>query len=144
MGPIEDPVYFEACRKACRNLQDNVHVEWLKERSSAEVEKVLESNHFFISATLGENFGHAIFEALSAGKPVIISDRTQWKNLSNQCAGFDIPLENEDEWRRTVQVCVDMNHDKYEKWSLSAAAYSELFRKNSELIQKNLNLFGAK
>ena len=32
--------------------------------------------------TAGENFGHVILEAMQAGVPVLISDKTLWKNLS--------------------------------------------------------------
>ena len=45
--------------------------------------------------TLGENFGHAIIEALDAGLPVVISDRTPWRNLEQAGVGADLPLEDE-------------------------------------------------
>ena len=35
----------------------------------------------FLLPTGGENFGHAIFEALSCGVPALISDRTPWRDL---------------------------------------------------------------
>ena len=50
--------------------------------------------HFFILPTLGENFGHVFIEALAAGCPLIISNRTPWLELEKKGIGWDIPLEN--------------------------------------------------
>ena len=143
LGPVEDSPYFQNCKIECEKLPQNVKVEWLQERVPEKVEEELSLNHFFISATLGENFGHAIFEAVSSGKPVIISDRTQWRGLSLENVGFDLPLENPDEWEVTVQACIDMDNQTYAEASHAAEKYAGLFRNNEELLKKNLNLFGA-
>lgn len=42
--------------------------------------------------TFNENYGHAIVESFVAGLPVVISDRTPWRNLEKINAGWDIPL----------------------------------------------------
>ena len=143
LGPVEDYSYFESCRKECEKLPLNVKVEWLGEGHPEIVKKILKAHHFFISATLGENFGHAIFEALSMGKPVIISDRTQWKGLEVNKTGFDLPLENPEKWKSTIQFCVDMNDSVYQEYSSAAEKFAGLFSKDAELVQKNLNLFGG-
>ncbi len=48
----------------------------------------------FFLAPFSENFGHAINEALSAGVPVVISDKTPWRNLQEKGMGWDLPLDN--------------------------------------------------
>ncbi len=42
----------------------------------------------FILPTRGENFGHAILEALAAGVPVLLSDKTPWNHVVSSGAGW--------------------------------------------------------
>ena len=51
------------------------------------VEESLQASHLFALLTLGENFGHAIGEALRAGCPVLISDQTPWTDVVATGAG---------------------------------------------------------
>ena len=44
----------------------------------------------FLLPTRGENFCHAVFDALEAGLPVLISDQTPWQDLAG--AGYALPL----------------------------------------------------
>ena len=46
----------------------------------------------FLLPSLGENFGHAIWEALACGVPVVVSDRTPWRGLAALGVGYDLPL----------------------------------------------------
>ena len=46
---------------------------------------------------MGENFGHAVFEALIAGLPVLLSDRIPfYSEIEKFGAGFMFPLENQE------------------------------------------------
>ena len=58
-------------------------------------EAVVSSDLLFLP-TAGENFGHAIQEALAAGCPVLISDRTRWRDLAPKGVGWDLPLSAPD------------------------------------------------
>ena len=53
----------------------------------------MKNYHCLFLPSTGENYGHAIVEAFSAGLPVIISTLTPWKNLESQKVGWDIPLD---------------------------------------------------
>ena len=44
--------------------------------------------------TLGENYGHVIFESLAGGCIPIISDQTLWKDLGEQEVGYVLPLQD--------------------------------------------------
>ena len=48
-------------------------------------------------------FGHVIFEALSLGIPVLISDRTPWTNLVNSGSYAAIPLNKPDQYIVFIQ-----------------------------------------
>ena len=42
----------------------------------------------FVFPTLGENFGHVVFESLAAGTPVIVGNDTPWGQLETAGAGW--------------------------------------------------------
>ena len=50
-------------------------------RATRRSSKRIARSDVFLLPTGGENFGHAIFEALSCGVPVLISDQTPWRGL---------------------------------------------------------------
>src|SRR5262249_2881691 len=58
-----------------------------------------------------------------AGCPVVTSDQTPWRNLTQSGAGWDLPLNDLDAWRNQVQMCVDMDARMYEAASRSARAF---------------------
>ena len=47
----------------------------------------------FLFPTVGENYGHVIQEALSAGCVALISDQTPWQDLEQSGVGAAIPLD---------------------------------------------------
>ena len=92
VGPIEDQRYYEQCLRAVEQLPSSVAVEFVGAKTEVEVRELLLASDTMILPTLGENFGHAIFESLAVGTPVIISDQTIWRGLVEQKAGWDLPL----------------------------------------------------
>lgn len=100
-GVIEDQAYWARCEAAIAALPAHVQVRYRRPLRPDEVADVLAAYDLFFLPTLGENYGHVIREALSAGLPVLISDRTPWRGLAAQSAGADLPLEAPDafvEW----------------------------------------------
>lgn len=91
-GVIEDAPYWERCQKRISSLPPNITVRYCGEARPDQVETILAAYDFFLLPTFGENFGHAIREALSAGLPVLISDQTPWRGLAALDAGADIAL----------------------------------------------------
>src|SRR5262249_46684314 len=91
--------------------------------------------------TLGENFGHAIFDALAVGCPVIVSDATPWQELSGKGAGWSLPLEAQDLWRSVLLDCINMDQTPYISMSHRARKYALDFIQTSDILQKNRELF---
>ena len=108
---------------------------------SDEVPIVLKSYDFFVLLSEGENFGHAILEGLSAGCPVIISNRTPWRNLESKQIGWDIEVEDKNTILETFQKALDMDQQTYQGWSLSALSYAKNFINNPEILEQNKALF---
>ena len=102
-GPLENKDYWSACKNQVHHCLKNVKVNYRGELEHEKMHEVLQEYDLMLMPTLGENFGHSIIEALSAGLPVIISDRTPWKNLMAAGVGADLPLENEFEFVRQLE-----------------------------------------
>ena len=111
-GPVRDEQYFISLQDIVKKLPANVNVSFLPPVLPREVNKVLTNYHYFILPTLGENFGHAIFEAFNMGLPVLISDQTPWKNLEEKTAGWDLRLD-ERTWLDTMNQLITINEEKY-------------------------------
>jgi glycosyltransferase involved in cell wall biosynthesis len=106
-----------------------------------QVEQLINEHHLCVLPTLGENFGHAIFEALNAGRPVLISDQTPWCNLAEHHAGWDLPLSDENRFVQVLQQVADMDNEAFQQWSTGAWQYAKNFTGHSNLKEKYKELF---
>lgn len=91
----------------------------------------------FFLPTLGENFGHVIYEALACSLPVLISDQTPWRNIENAGAGWDIPLSNPEQFIRVIDECAAMEPAVYMKLRENARRHAERFYYSSEIVKQN-------
>ncbi|WP_422484802.1 glycosyltransferase [Gudongella sp. DL1XJH-153] len=140
-GPIEDKIYWNKCKKNIDSLPSNIAVKYNGLISHEEVMSVFNNNHIFLFPTLGENFGHVISEALIGGCPVITSDQTPWRHLSESGVGWDLNLSNENEFVDVIQKCVDLNQKEYRIFSEKAFEYGRSKSNRQEDIAKSYELF---
>lgn len=141
VATIEDEAYWLQCREIIESLPETITVELQQDVPHNQVEQLISDHHLFVLPTLGENFGHAIFEALSAGRPVLISDQTPWRNLQEQHAGWDLPLSNEKEFVRVLQEVDGMDDAAFQQWSTGAWQYAKNFTESSNLEERYKELF---
>jgi len=142
-GPIDDRDYWQQCQKRIESLPDNVVVRYQGTLPHELVVKVAAEYDFFLLPTLGENFGYAILETMAAGCPVVISDRTPWQKVSEQGAGWILPLEDREGWRRVLQHCVDMDPKVYAQFSSRARKFVEVWATSSYHRDDMIQLFTA-
>lgn len=116
VAPIEDQVYWSSCTSAMEKLGPNIHVRVLQHVPHAQIEEHILLNHIFALPTKGENFGHAIYEAISAGRPVLISDQTPWRGLEARKAGWDLPISDASLFRERIERMVGMGQEEYGQW----------------------------
>lgn len=93
-GPDEDQDYWQRCQAAIAALPDHVQVVREGATPPEAVPGVLAAHDLMILPSLGEGFGHSIAESLAVGTPVLISDRTPWRNLAEHGLGLDLPLDD--------------------------------------------------
>jgi glycosyltransferase involved in cell wall biosynthesis len=103
-GPAEDAAYWKRCQDLIAALPPHIAVHWHGETSNEGVVAALAQTDLFFLPTAGENFGHAIFEALSTGTPALISDQTPWRQLAAAKAGWDLPLGEPNLWVEAIDA----------------------------------------
>lgn len=123
IGPVRDHAYWEQCRAQIAALPATIRVEHRGEIPHEQIAAELAGHHFFILPTLGENFGHAIIEALVAGCPVLISDQTPWHDVPAAGAGWVLPVDDAAAWQRALAEALAMDEADYRAISARAREY---------------------
>jgi len=139
-GVIKDNSYWESFLDKIKEAH-NIQFNYKGDLPNHLVQKTLAEYDFFILPTLGENFGHAIYEALGSGTPVIISDKTPWRNLEKQNAGWDIPLEEPEKFVDVLNKCAAMGHEEYSQWSHEAYNYAKYYYEMYDPTEKYIRMF---
>lgn len=140
-GPAEDASYWSRCEAEIRSLGPNIRVAFHSLVDHSAAGTIFGSHHLFLFPTLGENYGHVIYEALSAGCPVLISDRTPWRGLAKTRAGWDLPLEQPELFRKALEDCVAMTESEFHAASARARAFADSFVNQYDLLAAYLALF---
>ena len=145
-GPLEDKAYWEETEKVIDCLPANIKIEY---KGSLAYEKAIETlidYHFFILPTLGENFGHVFIEALAAGCPLIISDRTPWLDLEKKQIGWDIPLGEPEKWLEVLNQCIKLDDVSYRNISNKSREFAADWLTQPEIEEDTLRVleFGLK
>ena len=137
----EDANYWAACKKLISKLQFKVDIESYIDLPHAKIKPLLEKAHLFVLPTEGENFGHAIFEALAVGCPVLISDQTPWQNLQSNKAGMDLPLSDLSDFTKAIQTFVDMGDAEWQEYRRGALALAQDYENNLAALAQYNQLF---
>jgi len=140
-GPIEDESYWNYCLKIIENLCDKIKVNYKGLIDYNQVVNVLSDYHLFILPSKGENFGHVIQEAFLAGCPVIISNRTPWRNLKSINVGYDISLDRQDLFIKAIEEFIYMSYESYETLATKAREYGRYKVDNQISIEEHINMF---
>jgi hypothetical protein len=101
----------------------------------------MQSQHVTLLPTLGENFGHTILESFLNAMPVVISDRTPWKNLEKNQGGYALPLQEPQKFIDALTSYQMMDAAEFLQASHGAFAFALRYLKSSEAIALNKALF---
>ena len=142
-GPIYDTDYWAVCKTQVEKLPEHIAVHYQGPLESELVPKTLLDYDFFAMLSEGENFGHAILEALSSGLPVLISNRTPWTNLRAERVGWDVALEDKNDIQKAFTEALSMPQEVYSLWSDAAYNYANDFCSNPELVAQTKEMLAA-
>ncbi|MCX6431888.1 MAG: glycosyltransferase family 4 protein [Actinobacteria bacterium] len=86
-GSVSDEAYWARCRALAEKLPSNISFSYAGPYRPEEAAEIFSKADALVLPTRGENFGHAIAEALSVGCPVVISQNTIWTDMANSGSG---------------------------------------------------------
>ena len=133
-GSIKEEKYWQNCLEKIKLLPSNIKVNYFGGLNPLNIEKRYLFYDLFILPSKSENFGHSIFEALSAGKPVITSHFTPFNDLDIHCAGSNVSLENLSEITKSINFFASMPQEDYVKWNNGARRYASS-RNNQQALK---------
>lgn len=141
-GPLEDKVYWDRCQSLIASLPSNVSINYRGEVMPTHVLETLSAYDLFVLPSLGENYGHVVFESLSSGTPVLISDRTPWLS-SADCAIRSLPLDKPKQWAVTIDQHARLSANERFEFKKHALNYARKYRLTSDSVVKTRDLFYA-
>jgi glycosyltransferase involved in cell wall biosynthesis len=140
-GPIEDAAYRQRCRQQIATLPNNINVDWRGPVNFDSVPDTLAQYDAMLLPTFGENFGHAIVEALAAGCPVVISDRTPWRGLASRGVGWDLPLDNLVAYHRALAALAAMDEWDHGQMRTRSIQYAASAVSSPDAVESHRRLF---
>jgi glycosyltransferase involved in cell wall biosynthesis len=143
IASLEDKEYWKKCEELISRLPSNIKINFKGEVPNEEVEKFLCMQDILALPTQGENFGHAIFESLIAGRPVVISDQTPWQGLAQWKAGWDISLNQPEKFTEVMKQFSHMNQEEMNEWCVGAWQFAKNYIEHSDLKKRYLEVFAS-
>lgn len=137
-GPREDVIYWRQCEATIATLPRHVEVVVAEGVHPTKVVQTLAAHDLFFFPTRGENYGHVIVEALSAGLRLLLSDQTPWRGLAAAGVGHDLPLDDPKAFARAIEfeAELDANPERI-------AIYLETTLSDAETLEDNRRLLRA-
>lgn len=124
-GPVSNQDYWDECRADIDALPSSIACHYHGPIAPETVPAVLARHDLMLLPTRGENFGHAIVDALLAGTPVLIADTTPWHGLSAAKAGADLPLADNAPWIAFLGQFAAMSDQMRREWRVGARRFAE-------------------
>jgi glycosyltransferase involved in cell wall biosynthesis len=141
-GPIGDVAYWQQCQALAAALPAHVRMQYLGDVPPDQVAEVFGQHALFVFPTRGENFGHVILESLSAGTPVIVSDRTPWR--ADADGGLTVlPLDNTQAWAAAIDSFAQVGAEVRRQRRAAAHAVARAHLQRSPALAGHRALFQA-
>jgi glycosyltransferase involved in cell wall biosynthesis len=140
-GVIEDAEYWKRCQKLADTIGISRFVRYCGNISHEEVSNTLRRYDLFFLPTRGENFGHAILEAMIEGTPVLIADTTPWRGLEQTGVGWDLPLNDPEAFVAAITKATTLSTSEYKEWRERVRAHGIQNATSIDAVKANQELF---
>ncbi len=142
-GPLQDLSYWAECERLIAALPENVSARHCGEIANERAPQLFARTDLLFMPSRSENFGHAIFEALSCGAPVLIGDATPWRDLEAIGAGWDLPLGDPAPFAQKIDALAAMDEGERARLRAGARAKAEAFTRASDAAAQTREMFRA-
>ncbi|MCK5538035.1 MAG: glycosyltransferase [Bacteroidales bacterium] len=140
-GSVYDKTYWKKCKIEIDKLPDNIVVNYKGSIKSEAVFETINKYHVLFSPSLGENFGHTIYESLVSGRPVIISNNTPWRYLQEQKSGWDFDLNNKENFVQIIKDLLLIEQAKFDFLCNNSYLYACEYIEREQIKKWALKLF---
>lgn len=140
-GPKEKIDYWDYCERLISKLPPNVAVKYFGGIDNSDVRGIISLFDVFFVPSRGENFGHVFIEALSAGVPILVSDKTPWRDLVRSGVGWDLPLESIDQFVNVLENYHSRNEAERHRIKRACLEYASHIINDESVLMANRRLF---
>ncbi|URW74449.1 glycosyltransferase family 4 protein [Sphingomonas donggukensis] len=140
-GPAQDMAHWEGCQRLIAALPGHIEAVAMGEIANADAALAMARQDVLLLPSRSENFGHSIFEALAAGTPVVIGQKTPWRDLAAVQAGWDVPLDDVDAVAAAIDRFAIMPDAELAAWRTGARRRAEAHVAGSDALPKMRELF---
>lgn len=141
-GMQEDMSYWAVCESLMKKFK-HIKVNYKGAVQPSEVHETFESYHAFFLPTLGENYGHAIVEAMQAGVIPLISDKTPWNEIEELGIGRAINLKSTEEFKSEIFRLTAMDNETFHECSNNVRNYISNKLEDSDIANKYYSIFSS-
>ncbi|WP_407525604.1 glycosyltransferase family 4 protein [Lacibacter sp. MH-610] len=141
-GPVKDAAYWKQCKAMTQQLPANVQMHYHGELPPQELSNAMQQFQVFILPSKSENFGHALAEALSAGKPIITSVNTPFAGIESYGCGKAVTeQEMHLQLAEAIEQYASMDATEFNQQVTATQSYTELKFKNTDVLKRYYSLF---
>lgn len=119
-GPIYNNSYWMQCKEIIEHYNGVAIINYKGVLDHENLNDKLKSYDILFLPSTGENFGHTINESMMNCCIPLISDQTPWKDLELSNAGYDLSLNNENDFVEKIEYLASLDKDQLKEMALNA------------------------
>lgn len=117
-GPVKDEAYWKKCEQAI--IKSKGKIKYMGDLQPEQVQETFSKYDASVLLTNGENFGHALYESLSSGRPIITSYFTPWNELEQKRAGWNLDISDTASCLQILEAICNMDTGSFNKYCTGA------------------------
>lgn len=140
-GVIKEQSYWSICQNLLSKIPKNIYVHYAGDYKPEQMQHIVSQSDAMVLLSKGENFSHAIYESLSAGRPVISSHYTSWDNLTSKNAGWNFAINEPKLLAKELDDLASYSENEWSKFAKGAYQLAKDYITNQTFVDHYLNLF---